>query len=126
MPLMKKGEKVILEESGVWIGSKIAKGTATLTNQRLLVEGQVGSFLAKRTETFLDVPLDHISNIRVQKGFLKGNAIIVEVPVDMISSSIKGALPGSGFVSGQLQGFALSVRDPDDWYHKVQSAISEG
>lgn len=120
MPLYKKDESVILEEKGVSLGN-VSKGTAILTNQRIIFEGQVGSFMAKRTETLLDLPLDEIQNLQVQSGFMKGKGVILEAPMTYVTSTIKSKF---NLTPGQLFQIALNVKDPKTWAEQIQNAIS--
>jgi hypothetical protein len=121
MPLLKKGEALILEEPGASLGA-ITKGTAILTNRRIIFEGKTGSFLDKRVETLLDLPLGEIKNLQVKKGFLKGKGVVLEAPMTYVSSTLKGAFD---LTPGQLFQIALNVKDPDKWGNEIQRAISE-
>ena len=121
MPLYGKGEKVVLEESGVYLGT-IAKGTAILTNQRVIFEAKVGSFLQKSSETLLDLPLTEIKNLQVRKGFLTKKAVVIEASMTSVSSTLKSAFD---LTPGQLFQIALNVKDPKKWADEIQRAISE-
>ncbi len=121
MPLFKKGETSILEESGASLGS-IAKGTVILTNRRIIFEGKTGSFLDKRIETLLDLPLNEVKNLQVKKGFLSGKGVVLEAPMTYVSSTLKSAF---NLTPGQLFQIALGVKDPDKWGNEIKRAIAE-
>jgi ribosomal protein S27AE len=98
-------EQAILSET-IRYGGKT--GTLYLTNKRLFFEDTVG-ILSKRSHPTLNLSLEGISDTSIEKAFLSGQKLIVNVK--------------KGFISNFPVRLEFSVKNPTVWQGKITSSV---